>query len=314
MSKLPSEAPPRFRNDPSVISAYNICLNLERGIQKEIDATRDVGRSMIYCRILGYLIHYAPSDEASKAVVQEIISCNEERVSLLEVGEMYYNHYIGAFRFNKGKISTPSNDSSRPSFDTLADMAKHLLEKAPQNHSGAKNKALVRDDFRCAITGSIDVTCALENRELKQKVTREKLRIGHTRCAHIISESINACIPQGSEKAQYAATVWTIHRLDNVITMGLDVHQDFDNLHLWLIQTDQVNQYKLEAIDPILLNDLPQLVTFTTHDQTNLPVPNPAYLALHASCAKVGHLSGAAEYIEKMFSDMEETRVLSADG
>ncbi|KIJ23303.1 hypothetical protein M422DRAFT_276150, partial [Sphaerobolus stellatus SS14] len=255
MSKLPFQVPPRFRNDPSVISAYNMCLNLEKVIQKEMDATRDVGRSMIYCQILGYLVHYAPSDEASKAVVQEIVSCNEERVSLLEVGEMYYNQYIGAFRFNKEKIPTPSNDSSRPSFDTLADMAKHLLEEAPQNHSGAKNKALVRDNFRCPISGIVDKTSFLKNRELRQMVAREKLRIGCTECAHIISESINSNITRGSPKEQYATTVWAVlerfgyrglsdelngpkvHRLDKVITMGHDIHQDFYNLRLWFIQT-----------------------------------------------------------------------------
>ncbi|KIJ23301.1 hypothetical protein M422DRAFT_196102, partial [Sphaerobolus stellatus SS14] len=288
-----------------------MCLKLEKALQDEIDAGHDVGRSMIYCRILGYLLLHAPSDKAFSVVRREIDACEEKSDRLLQVGAIYYDHYIRAFRSNKGKIPTPSNHASRPSFDTLADMIKDLLEEAPQNHSGAKANALVRDKFRCPISGIVDETSFLKNSELRQMVAREKLRIGNTQCAHIISESTNTNITQGSPKEQYAATVWTvldrfgyrglsdelngprIHRLDNVITMGLDVHQ---------------------PIDPILLYGLPQLVTFTTHDQTNLPVPNPAYLALHALCAKVGHLSGAAEYIEKMFSDMEETRVLSADG
>ena len=45
-----------------------------------------------------------------------------------------------------------------------------------------------------------------------------------------------------------------------------------------------------------------------------LPVPSPEWLALHAACAKVAHLSGAAEYIETILRDAEETTVLAADG
>jgi len=46
----------------------------------------------------------------------------------------------------------------------------------------------------------------------------------------------------------------------------------------------------------------------------DLPLPNPAYLHIHATCAKVAHLSGAAEYIETIWRRMEEIRVLAEDG
>lgn len=46
----------------------------------------------------------------------------------------------------------------------------------------------------------------------------------------------------------------------------------------------------------------------------SLPLPSPAYLELHAACCRVAHLSGAAEYIESIWSDMEDTQVLAADG
>ncbi|KAM6503553.1 hypothetical protein JOM56_000496, partial [Amanita muscaria] len=42
-------------------------------------------------------------------------------------------------------------------------------------------------------------------------------------------------------------------------------------------------------------------------------LPSRDYLALHAACAKVAHLSGAAEYMDSMFTDMEEMPVLSND-
>lgn len=57
-----------------------------------------------------------------------------------------------------------------------------------------------------------------------------------------------------------------------------------------------------------------QFVTFSTSNPENLPVPAPELLALHATCCKVAHLSGAAEYIDEIYRDADEMGVLSADG
>ncbi|KAH0826477.1 hypothetical protein J3R83DRAFT_5479 [Lanmaoa asiatica] len=54
--------------------------------------------------------------------------------------------------------------------------------------------------------------------------------------------------------------------------------------------------------------NLRQRVTFSTSDSDNLSVPAPEPLALHATCCKVAHLSGAAH------RDADEIGVLSADG
>jgi len=40
------------------------------------------------------------------------------------------------------------------------------------------------------------------------------------------------------------------------------------------------------------------------------PIPSPTYLAIHAACAKVAHLSGAAECINKFYRDMEDGMIL----
>lgn len=44
-----------------------------------------------------------------------------------------------------------------------------------------------------------------------------------------------------------------------------------------------------------------------------LDLPDPRLLALHAVCARVAHMSGAAEYIDQLKRDVEETKVLSKD-
>ena len=72
-----------------------------------------------------------------------------------------------------------------------------------------------------------------------------------------------------------------------------------------------MNEYKLEAAEPWTLRLYPEFVPFTMPDQDKLPVPSPAYLAIHAACAKVAHLSGAAEYINKFYHD---SKILTPDG
>jgi len=154
MTSLPSEVPNRLRHIANVVSAYNICLRLEKSLQSAVDRGEDIGDNLIFVRIPGYLIHYVPTDRGLKNVVQEISSCIDDS-ALLNVGKMYYDHYIRACTFpnplvqqrslthspvraNKGRIPTPSNHASRPSFDTIADMVNDTLMEAPQSHADAK--------------------------------------------------------------------------------------------------------------------------------------------------------------------------------
>jgi len=57
-----------------------------------------------------------------------------------------------------------------------------------------------------------------------------------------------------------------------------------------------------------------RFVTFSTENAEHLPIPSRGLLALHATCCKVAHFSGAAEYIERTHRDAEEEGVLAGDG
>ena len=54
-------------------------------------------------------------------------------------------------------------------------------------------------------------------------------------------------------------------------------------------------------------------VTFSSNHE-NARVPNPKLLALHAACARVAHMSGAAEAFDEFERDVDDTRVLAFDG
>jgi hypothetical protein len=43
-------------------------------------------------------------------------------------------------------------------------------------------------------------------------------------------------------------------------------------------------------------------------------LPSQDLIALHAACARVAHMSGAAEYLDRFERDVEETTVLASDG
>lgn len=56
-------------------------------------------------------------------------------------------------------------------------------------------------------------------------------------------------------------------------------------------------------------------ITLADHDTGHgHTLPSPDFLLLHASLARVFYASGAAERIDQILRDVEETRVLAADG
>lgn len=125
MTSLPSEAPNRLRNIAHVVSAYNICLRLEKPLQSAVDRGEDIGDNLIFVQILGYLIHDVPTDRGLKNVVQEIISCIDDS-ALLNVGKMYYDHYFRACAFlnllvqqRSGSNALTSSNEQGPHTNTL---------------------------------------------------------------------------------------------------------------------------------------------------------------------------------------------------
>lgn len=54
-------------------------------------------------------------------------------------------------------------------------------------------------------------------------------------------------------------------------------------------------------------------VTFTSNYE-NAQLPNPQLLALHATYARVAHMSGAAEAFDELDRGVEDARVLAFDG
>jgi len=54
-------------------------------------------------------------------------------------------------------------------------------------------------------------------------------------------------------------------------------------------------------------------VTFSPDDNNARP-PGPQLLALHAACAQVVRMPGAAEFFDELERDVEETRIRASNG
>jgi hypothetical protein len=55
-------------------------------------------------------------------------------------------------------------------------------------------------------------------------------------------------------------------------------------------------------------------VEFRTLEESSVEPPSPEYLKVHAALAKVLHLCGAAEYIERVERDAEREMTLRTNG
>ncbi|KIL65193.1 hypothetical protein M378DRAFT_546547 [Amanita muscaria Koide BX008] len=206
---LPSELHLRVQHRAGAVSAYQMLFRLEKTVLDDIDSAatkserENTERSLMYCRIVGHFFHHVPTDEGLSHLVREVASTGGDKQKLLDLGKLYYNHALRVFRAAKGRTPAQSSHPSRPSFGTLADLIKAKLQDAPQSHKTSTDKALVRDGFKCLISGAYDINSALQSAELKRA---GRGNLTPTQCAHIFSESTNVGVSEGSSQANYAAS------------------------------------------------------------------------------------------------------------
>ncbi|TRM63315.1 hypothetical protein BD626DRAFT_569332 [Schizophyllum amplum] len=158
------------------------------------------------------------------------------------------------------------------------------------------------------------------------------------RCAHILSEPTNQDIHRSPDKRVWAASVSSIferfghvdicdelkgplvHRLENIISVSHDIHDDFDNLNIWLEHVGEPDGHRYRVCGPnaiffaatIYSDD--GIIEFTTPDDNTYPLPSRKYIKLHAAACNVAHMSGAADHFDNIDRVLEEDRVLAEDG
>ncbi|EJD53494.1 hypothetical protein AURDEDRAFT_52666, partial [Auricularia subglabra TFB-10046 SS5] len=187
-------------------------------------------------------------------------------------------------------------------------------------------QALRRDNFRCVVTGAIDVCSSVKGHVVPQPGDATDF----TQAAHILPEALNTNIHPITNKRYNTAGIWTmiacftqdlklpdelqankIHRLDNIMTLAGGVHSAFDALLLWFKPPSMPHAYQTHGRYP-WIPGAARTISFAHTDA--LPAPNAKFLALHALTCEVAHMSGAAEYVDDIQDDADERHVLAHDG
>ncbi|KAL2012062.1 hypothetical protein VTN00DRAFT_4780 [Thermoascus crustaceus] len=196
-----------------------------------------------------------------------------------------------------------------------------------------KSTCLKRDNYRCVVTGFWDAAA-------EGIVSEETMgdRIMDTELAHIIPFSMGKY--ENHVQEQNIARSWTLYLFfpgihdfarispddinnpKNAMSMMSALHAEFGSLRFALESTAEDNTYVIQTYPGFrrgLIPDLPlanedneRLVKFEKHSDCDLP--SRVLLDTHAAIAKILHLSGKAEDIDRILRDREHIRCLASDG
>ncbi|KAJ7816199.1 hypothetical protein B0H14DRAFT_2845104 [Mycena olivaceomarginata] len=246
--------------------------------------------------------------------------------AIYKLGLFYRNHLMRVcesrkFRSDGGPVPTASHHPSRPSMEQVRERIIKEMQ-TPTTKPDARRHTLIRDGYRCVLTGAYDSDSCDKYPNLDANVT-------NTQCAHIFSESA-----QDGDKAEYAASAMAILKMfgltdkaESLVSGNPPIYTIFfDHLKFWLEEViGEPNTYDVCAAKPSFFTRTvgppDRRVTFKVDPDVeaacranNKPVPALPSPTLLAACSHVAHMSGAAEQIDQVLRDLEDTRVMAEDG
>ncbi|KAG8752590.1 hypothetical protein FRC11_008215, partial [Ceratobasidium sp. 423] len=291
-----------FDGDEAAYKAYARLLPLEN-------------HQELVIRILGQMLIQAPSVEGRAYVARRINNCINDRM-VFDLGQSYLSHFIAYFRSTSEAFSTPKSLWESPSEEDISDS----LVEAVAKHAEVKQQALIRDNYRCMLSSTVD-TISVESLPwlMDEVMNSRKILVMSTHCCPILPRCENYGPAKASENpvtfgnltqlfgdvSGHGLSGSGINDLRNLMTLSIEVHESFSKLEIWLEPIEGTeNQYNIRRRDLYIEPHLPPMVAFS-NVSTDLPLPDPRYLALHAACARVIQLTGAAKYIAGILRNAE---------
>jgi len=294
----------------------------------------------VAARVLGHGLILAPSEEGRSALTRDINECDSDPELLAGLAHLYVYGLIRVFYNPKGRTPAISaTQSPRLSFELAVQNLEHLLQQPSITARDLRQLTLFRDNNRCIFTGSLDLVVAKSH-----GVPKEKCAV--TRSAHIISQSLSSDI-EGLTPAVLAKFRWgkmagaMIERFggfsshdvlgDNILNSPLNAftataspHEEFDGLDMWLTPVndehgdvisdtyDVVHYLGNEWLHYMEASVMPRVIfRHAQLDSRIIPAPHPRIISLHAACARIAHMSGAAEHLKEFFRDPDEISVMT---
>ncbi|CUA75449.1 hypothetical protein RSOLAG22IIIB_11741 [Rhizoctonia solani] len=216
--------------------------------------------------------------------------------------------------------------------DRFQSQRSNSVTSTPATYSEAKSNALIRDNYRCMLTGKIDATAYIYRPALREQLgNNPPPDVDDTECWHILPEYVISGIQNNQENridcpailkvlerfggiSHHEFNEHGLHHWSNLMTVQLDLRLNLDRLGVWLDPVKGLeNTYTIGRRHPGIRSDVPATIIFTASAPT-LPLPDRRYLALHAACARVVHLSGASEAISLLIDEQARIGALLEDG
>lgn len=230
----------------------------------------------------------------------------------------------------KAHGKTPSiTPSPRTGYkESVEKMASQITESARRNSQKWLKKAcLSRDGNRCVISGSFDYDTAVklgENHddeiemELAHIIPFSVASYGTKEEHHTTSEIwANLVRYFPSLETRIGFTAESINDTRNAMTMDSILHKQFGNFRLALEPTSQENVYHIQLyrLPSGVKKHLPSndMVTFRSHDP-RYELPSAVLLGIHATVARILHVTGKGEEAERILREKEDIGVLASDG
>ncbi|KAN0133015.1 hypothetical protein V8E53_009188 [Lactarius tabidus] len=245
------------------------------------------------------------------------------------------NLFLPMLAISKARKTEPAS-SQTPTIDITME---HIASASRNDQSLLRARVAQREQDRCAITKAIDRAFIrkLQDEGRSEEISDDAQALMHA--AHIIPFLLNRFDDKviNSRQITDAARTWDMlrswTRIDfmtlvgpninspaNAIYMTTEEHHLFGHFEFYLDKgayPDIPNKYRvrMSRSGTRLSNRSNEVdVEFPTLEESTVEPPNPAYLKVHAAFAKVLHLSGAAQYIERVERDAEMEGTLRLDG
>ncbi|KAI0797151.1 hypothetical protein C8Q75DRAFT_862859 [Abortiporus biennis] len=293
---------------------------------------------IIAARVLGHALRLAPTATSRAHLANEIKDCNGNDRLLAGLAHLYVFGLIGVFRNPKGPTPAISTSQSpRKSFEDKQLSMETILMEFKSKPGRLRDIVMKRDNYHCAFTGAVDDKSA--EMGLVQWDLNDPL--SDLQVAHIISQSLTSDISVpgvSGKKLQWASTAAAmierfgdldckavlgeefLHNPLNAILATHIPHARFDELRIWFtpakdqqgnIKPDTYNINTSITPDRSAAFGIRDQVTFTSSQflvqgsVITIPPPHKRLLEIHAACAQIAHMSGAAEALDEFTSDTE---------
>ncbi|KAG2143983.1 hypothetical protein BD769DRAFT_1420803 [Suillus cothurnatus] len=225
---------------------------------------------------------------------------------LTKLAQDWLLFFLWPFRKPLRAGDSPQSEISTPTLRTCEVIADTL----PATSRGSRFRNLIseREGNKCAVSGTLDTH--------KGPYPRGNgLHVGFLETVHILPKSIvhehsgdNPTIDIIKQYTNLPASIMddVTDIIDNPVNGMLlerTMHFDFNSCMWCLHPTDVLHKYAVHWLRP----NRGWCQTFTEiqfqnhNDRTEIPLPDPRFIALHAAVAHILHLSGAAEVIDKVY-------------